>query len=258
MALVWRDPGGPMELHEALMEIVEATLLSELSRPPTHVLEVHPATFRLLVFDAIDDVDMAVEAFGFRREACPPDAMAFARGEAQRMGRELESDPTAAFVARFVSTKLANACEARLAPALEKDVFGRRPGAFFAALNIALEIEGAPPLTPRASSLDALESHLVPSTNDVIRWIPALTFQALCDAVGVVAAAEAGRDVQWAEAVPDDEGVASPPMIRVASDEGWIHLDLGVELMRWCVMPRREGEDIPSLSEWLADRLTPG
>lgn len=255
MVLVWRDPGGVGELHAALMEIVEATLLSELSRPPTHTLEVHPATFRLLVFDAIDEVERGVEAFGFRPEPCPPDAMAFARGEAQRMGRELEEAPQASFVAHFVSTKLANACEARLVQALESDVFGRRPGAFFAALNIALEIEGAPPLTPRASSLDALESCLVPTRADVLRWIPSLTFQALCDAIAVVAAAELGRDVQWGESVPDEHGVASPPMIRVASEEGWIHVDVGLEVMRWCVMPRRDGEDIPSLSEWLSDRI---
>lgn len=257
MVLVWRDPGGVVELHTALKEIVEATLLSELSRPPTHTLEVHPATFRVLVFDRIEDIERGVEAFGFAAEPCPPDAMAFARGEAQRLGRELEQDPTDSFVATFVSTKLANACEARLAQALQSDVFGRRPGAFFAALNIALEIEGAPPLTPRASSLDALESHLVPTQPGVLRWIPTLTFQALCDAIGVVASAEIGRDVQWAEAVPDDQGVAPPAMLRIASAEGWIHVDVGLEVMRWCVMPRRKGEEIPSLSEWLADRIGP-
>ena len=105
-----------------------------------------------------------------------------------------------------------------------------------------------------AEALDVLERELVADECGVLRWIPPSCFLALCDAIAVIAASE-GREVAWAECEADAEGVAPPPMIRVATSDGHAHVPLGLEVLRWCVMPRRPGEVVPPLRAWLHDRL---
>lgn len=251
--VVWSDPGGPQALHGALRERVEATLLSELSRPATHVLDVPLRALRLVVFAAVDGLPEAVRAFGFRPDEAS-DVVALARGEASALGREVPDDASV-WRAPVETRPLATRVAERLRGSMNDEVFGARPGALFARLNVALEVEGERPLPPRLASLDALEALLVPTTPGVVRWIPTLVFQALCDAVGVVAARDLGREVQWAECAPDADGLAPPPLLRASALAGWAHLPVGLELLRWCVMPVAESESVPPLSAWLTDRL---
>ena len=252
--VVWEDPGGPHALHHALRERVEGALLSELSRPASHALEVPLRALRLVVFGAMDELDHAVRAFGFTREDEDPAAVAHARGEASALGRAVPEE-VRALRADVRAQPLAERIAERLRPSVADEVFGGRPGAFFARLNVALEVEGERPLPPRRASLDALEALLVPCVEGAVRWIPALAFQALCDAVAVVTARDLGREVQWAECAADAEGLAPPPLLRVRGPDGWVHLPIGLELLRWCVMPLAPGEEPPPLSAWLTDRL---
>ncbi len=251
--VVWSDPGGAQTLHRALRERVEAALLSELSRPASHVLEVSLRAMRLVVFGPVAGLPEAVRAFGFEPDG-GPDVVALARGEASALGREVP-DEASVWYAPVETRPLAARIAERLRGSVQDEVFGSRPGAFFARLNVALEVEGERPLPPKRTSLEALETLLFPTTPGVLRWTPALVFQALCDAVGVVAARELGRDVQWAECAPDANGVAPPPLLRVSTPEGWVHLPVGLELLRWCIMPATKGESIPPLGVWLRDRL---
>ncbi|MEM9072623.1 MAG: hypothetical protein AAGE52_29215 [Myxococcota bacterium] len=251
--VVWRDPGEAEALHTALRGRIEAALLSELSRPASHLLEVPLQALNLISFATIPEEALA--AFALTKTEPDASLVALARGEASALSREVPDDPSGVYRTAVVATPLARALEKRLATAMKDEVFGARPGGFFARLNVALELEGRSPLPPKATSLDVLEKLLVPAEEGVVRWIPPLCFQALADAIGVVAARQFGRNVHWAETRPDEHGVAPPPMIRVRGDEGWIHLPLGLELLRWCVMPRQPKEEIPPLREWLSDRI---
>ncbi len=175
------------------------------------------------------------------------------RGEASRIGHEVPDAPVAAFEATFECRT--DELEDALRAALGESVFGAKPGEFFAALNGVREARGEPLLTPALASLDALEAALIPDETGCVRWMPPATFQALCDAVAVVAQTELGRTVQWGESQLEDDGLAPPPMIRLKDGAAFAHVPLGLDLMRWCVMPRGAGEEIPSLSAWARDRF---
>jgi hypothetical protein len=259
--VVWRDPGGPRALHGALRPIVEASLLMDLCRVgETRTLG---ALFgmRLVLFEAVAGSDEALAAFGFARASLDEDSrrsIAHARGEASVLGREVPDDCWAVYSADARTTPTALALEEALAPHVAGQVFGQEPGTLVSALDAARRERGLgtlfPPGAEALAALDLLEHDLVADEEGVIRWIPPSCFLALCDAIAVVAARE-GHEVAWAECEPDPDGIAPPPMIRVTTSDGHAHVPLGLELLRWCVMPRRLGEVIPPLRVWLHDRL---
>lgn len=257
--LVWDDPGGAPALHAALRPLVEATLSAELSEPYGLPDETTPVALRLLAFADVPGFEQAVRAFGL--EAAPHDeafeeALRNARGEAGRVGREPPDEPTSRWEVRLRTLAGTRELEDALRQTVGEEAFGARPGALFAALNQVLHARGETPLPPRLSSLDALEARLGTQETGVVRWIPPRLFQALCDAVAVVATKELGREVQWAPSEIEDDGLARPPLVRVAGPRGaWMHLPLGQHLLRWCVMPRHRGEEVPPLSAWLRDEL---
>src|SRR5690606_8327406 len=118
------------------------------------------------------------------------------------------------------------------------------------------ESRGLPPFAPTFEALDRLEDALFPEAYGELRLLPQATFQAFCDAVAVVACEGAGQTVEWAESRPEEDGLAPPPLIRVQRADAWVHLPLGLHLLRWCVMPRRRDEDVPRVSAWLRDQLS--
>ncbi|MEO0323680.1 MAG: hypothetical protein AAF447_12040 [Myxococcota bacterium] len=264
LALVlWDDPGGPEKTHGALRPLVEAALLVELSRPAATLpaAAVSPASLRFFAYADVPQLDEAVAAFGLRRDAAPSlgeAALRALRGEASASGREPPEAPVATFTApaALPAKPQVAALETRLRGNLGEAVFGAPPGGLFAKLNEALEAEGEAPLPPVAASLDTLEAMLAGRPPGPLRWMPPLFFQALADAIGVIAVQEFGQKVQWAECQPDDEGVAPPPLVRSRGEGGsWEHVPLGLHLLRWCVMPLQAGERIPPLSEWMLDQF---
>ncbi len=254
--VVWDDPGGAAALHAALRPLVEAALLAELASPFDTPDEESPAALRLLSFAEVARMQDAVRAFGLRpvpHDAAFEDALRHARGEASRVGREPPETIVHRLEAPLVSADVFE-LESALRATLGDEVFGARPGALFAALNAVLSERGEVPLPAKRSSLDALEARLGTQAPDVLRWIHPRLFQALCDAVAVVAATELGREVQWAASEVEEDGLARPPLIRVRSGS-WLHLPLGLHLLRWCVMPRSADETVPSIAAWLTDEL---
>ncbi len=261
--VLWDDPGGAEKTHAALRPLVEAALLVELSRPAASLpaSALAPAALRFFAFADVPRLDEAVAAFGLRRDEAPAledAALRAIRGEASASGREPPEAPLATYtapVALPVNRRVA-ALQARLRASLGEAVFGAPPGGLFAKLNEALEAEGASGLAPIATSLDTLEHLLAGRPPGPLRWMPPLLFQALADAIGVIATQEFGRKVQWAECHADDEGVAPPPLLRSRGADGsWEHVPLGLHLLRWCVMPLQPGEQIPPLSEWMLDQF---
>jgi len=101
---------------------------------------------------------------------------------------------------------------------------------------------------------------VVPRAAEVIRWVPPMVFQGLCDAVGVAAAQSLDVDVEWGVCAPDeddqgDPGFIPPPVVRFRPRSGgrWRFVDLGREILRWCVMPLGPDEHPPTLGAWVAD-----
>jgi len=254
----WDRGESASVLHAALRDVVEAALVGELARAPDDLADFpgrRLASLRLMSMEPLPPE--ALEAFAFREEAPKDDtwrdATMHLRGEAQALGKG-DVEPVEHWRVKAAMPDHADvllALERAVAAGLKGEVFGSKPGAFFACLNEALDAQGQPALPPRIDSLDVLENLLVTREANVVRWIPPLLFQCLCDAVAVVASMELGRTLQWALSTPDDEGFAPPPLIRARDADGWAHVPVGEHLMRWCVVPLREGEDVPKISDWV-------
>ncbi len=266
----WSDPGGAEALHAELRRRVEAALLSELSRPAADLasFERRITRLRFVCFPRFEwDLKSALSAFGF--EPTEPESrdlretLAHLRGEAQRVGASIEDSPDSAWDALAALPdgdrgSWVMEVERELIRRAGEECWGQRPGGPFGRLAQLLEERSDETLEPDSASLDALEARIVQRAPGSLRWIPPMLFQALCDMVAAVAVKEHGAEVQWAECTPDESGFVPPPMIRAKESSGWVHIPLGMHLLRWCVMPVMPGESIPSVAEWARDQFGEG
>ena len=255
VVVVWPDAQDGPELRTRLAQVVEATLLAELSRAPS---DLHGdgarrvGSLRLVSYAPIDPA--AVARFGLQPVQADDswqEALAHVRGEASAAGREPPENEPALFQAIFVEPSEALAdLERALRSVGDEAIFGVTPGALARQVAKALGVD--------AVDLDGLGRALVPDALERMRWVEPMLFQALCDGAGVHAARALKLPVQWAVSEPDEDGMAPPPLLRTRSTAGDVHVPVGLELLRWCVMPLREGESVPPLSAWCKDRFAGG
>jgi hypothetical protein len=134
-------------------------------------------------------------------------------------------------------------------------VFGEEPGRLARALAEALREHAH--IEPTRAGIEAVESALVQQDPFVVRFMPPLAFQGLCDLIAVAAHSTWGREVEWGVCEPDpDTGLAPPPVLRVTRDGESFHVPLGEHVLRWCVMPLSPGESVPTLGAWAEHEFT--
>jgi len=252
VVVVWPDAEDGAELQQLLARVIEATLLAELSRAPSDLHadgDRRVGSLRLVSFAPIDPAALA--RFGLA--PCEADeswreALAHVRGEASAAGREPPENEPLLFRAAFTEpTEQLAQIERGLRAVGDEAMFGVTPGALARQVGSLLGVDPA--------DLDAMAAALVPDVFEQVRWVEPMLFQALCDAAGVHAARALKLPVQWAVSEPDDEGMAPPPLLRTRGAAGDVHVPVGMELLRWCVMPLRAGESVPTLAEWCRDRF---
>ncbi len=251
-------------LHQAWKPIIEAALLSVLSQPQgpettgPHALDLY--TFAPFSFDPAP----AFLLFGFTPLAIDGDArraLALLRREALLLDGAVSDEPWCRFRATLAQpvSELVVQASARLRAEAKSTPWGTEPGALARRLAVILNELGCSGVEPTRAGIERLESVLVQDTPHVIRWIDPLCFQALCDLVAVAAHNTWGANVEWAVCEPDaDTRLAPPPLIRVYKhrDRSSGHVPLGEHILRWCMMPRRAGEDIPTLGAWAEHEFT--
>lgn len=249
-------------LHAALKPVVEAALLSELSRPAGELVEAEAgaALSALELYEFVGhpfDAQPALQPFGLQPapldDASAHRAMALLRREAQQVDGEVPDEPRARYRASITGSShpLASQLAAALREHAPRAPWGSSPGALARACADQLTQLGYPGVEPTRAGIERLEQVAVPRAHGVIRWVDPLVFQAMCDLLAVAAAASYGREVEWAVCEPDEETqLAPPPLIRVAGKRDSFHVPLGEHVLRWCVMPSTAGEEIPSLGAW--------
>lgn len=267
VVVVWSDPGTSLSLHQEVRQRFEGTLLAELSRPASELLveELRPRAFRVVVVGkARSDLDRALGAFGLVRTKAEGsswnETLAYVRGEAPRVGEAVpeefdsfwEVPITLASGERGANVRR---LEAALRTATGKEVWGEKPGAFFQRAAVAARELLGEHLGPDSAGLLALEQLVGQVGPGHVRFIPPILFQTLCDAVGVVANRAYGRDVQWAPCEPDELGFAPPPLLRARLEDGYVHVPIGLHLLRWSVMPLAKGESPPTIADWVLDQF---
>jgi hypothetical protein len=259
--LSFRPAQSARAFHAALKPMVEAALLSELCTQASQLSEHDPALTHLTLLCFADhalDLGSALAPFGFApmelQSAEAVHLLALARREARTLSEPVPDEPLAAFRAAVTrsSHPLAAPLHAALREYAPDQPWGKSPGvlARTAADWLATQA-GFDGVAPTRAGIERLESVLVHQSPGEIRWIDPLSFQALCDLVAVLAASRgAPWHVEWGVCEPDAEGVAPPPVLRVQRDDETFHVPLGEHVLRWCIMPIRSHEDVPTLGAW--------
>ncbi len=245
--------------HAALKPLVEAALLSELSRPPEE-LRARSSQLRHLELYAFatQPFDPTPALATFALSAAPlegPEArqtLALLRRECQLVDGLAGDEPSARFAATLspaeppLRSALADALLERATGA-----FGVAPGALARELCGWLESNGYPGVAPTRAGIERLEALVTHTRPFVIRWIEPVIFQALCDLVAVAALTTWNQGVEWGVCETDpDTLVTPPPVIKINKERESFHVPLGEHVLRWCIMPTRVGEDVPSLGAW--------
>jgi hypothetical protein len=245
--------------HAALKPLVEAALLSELARPAEELRERRGALRGLELYAFVSQpfpIDAALLTFGLTPapldEASALGTLALLRRECQLVEGVRQDEPLARYVARAALPE--HPLYRPLAAALLEHAeggFGAQPGALAYNLCGWLADQGYAGVEPTRAGIERLEALLAQRAPYVIRWFDPIVFQALCDLVAVAALRTWNQDVEWGVCEPDPEThVTPPPVLRVQKERDTFHVPLGEHVLRWCVMPTRVGEQIPSLGEW--------
>lgn len=266
LLLVWDDPGGPRALHEQVQALVEATLLAELSRSPATIRAAGERVFdgvRLLCWaDTPWDIAPSLRAFGFVLDDSEPgdDVDAAVAAEAERAGRTLPAGPVSSWRATIrhpsgaLGEKL-NEVARIMADRMGDDVWGQNPGGPSHLFATYVATTFGEKIRPDLDGLRAIDLLLVQREAGVIRWIPPMAFQALCDFIPVVAASRYEAPVGWAVSEELGDGFAHPPLFRVDDGEGGTHIPIGHHVLRWWMMPLAEADDVPTIAEWVQDQF---
>jgi len=252
--------------HAALKPLVEAALLSELSRPVEELRE-RTSPLRALELYAFSqqpfDPAPALGTFGL--SSAPLDGgndvrrtLGLLRRECQLIDGLATDEPLARYAARLVPSD--HALRQRLCDALLERVqgpFGAEPGALARELCGWLQAQGFAGVAPTRAGIERLESLVVHQLPFVVRWIDPIVFQALCDLIAVAAMTTWHQEIEWGVCEADPETlVTPPPVIRVNKERDTFHVPLGEHVLRWCVMPTQVGEVIPSLGSWAEHEFT--
>jgi hypothetical protein len=259
----FRDPGGAAALHRELRVRIEGSLLGELSRTAADLREAPSGldSLRLFVFAPMDGIAEAVRAFGMKEASCAGarwrTALARLRHEASEIGEPGIEEPASVWEASAVTAgEDVEKMEAMLVASTEEP-WGARPGVPFARLARAFAELGLERPEPTFDGLSYVERTVTPDSDGVVRFVPPLVFQALADMVGAAVVRERKVDLDWALCEPDEHGVAPPPLLRMSTSEGHVHVPVALELLRRSVMPRQPREVIPPLGEWASSVFGP-
>jgi hypothetical protein len=251
---------GARALHAALKPMVEAALLSELCAPPSVLAEDYTrlSELTLLMYAAQGfDAEPALSPFAFEpvalSRADAGQALALARREALSLSESVPDEPCGCYRVRVLSSRhaLAGPLHDALRKGAPQGPWGREPGRLARTLADWLATQGVPDVTPTRAGIERLESIVIERQAGLIRWMEPLIFQGLCDLIAVMAAAQPGLEVEWGVCEPDpDSGLPPPPVLRVQRSGDTFHVPLAEHVLRWCVMPIKAGESVPTLGAW--------
>ncbi len=262
----WRAPKNDEEnqlFARDLEQLVQVTLLQELSRPPGWggAVQRHLEALDVFVFEALSqDHQDTLRAMGFVPE--PFDVLKFGnrlhawKNEAKSHGWSLSNEPTSLWRAPLrvkdnkdsLTQTLRNAHE-ELAQRYDSRLWGAYPGEPSHALASILERELHYQIKPDMESLQKLDMLIVEREPNRFRWIEPMIFQGLCDFMGIILMANKRARVQWGLCESDQHGGHFPPLFRLSGKGGARDVEVGRELLKHAVMPRLDG-DQELLSQW--------
>lgn len=264
----WSDP-GPARMREQFGNLVEATLIKEMSRLPEWERDEDRefTGMRLLTFDSLAaDSRGVVEGLGFAEADYDPDQyserMSAWRQEASAADLEMPARPISVWHLPVAhpdarSSELARIAS-RMLGEIGSEVWGETPGGLSRHAARELEETLGVDVGLDLSGLEAFEQHFVVDETETIRWIEPIFYQAICDFIGVLLHGKYGLQVQWGVCEPDPRGIVPPPTFRQPGAGRGETIPVGRYVLEWCLMPVRDGEKPPTLAarvDALANRL---
>lgn len=266
----WRAPQDGESLDEVLRDLLAATLLQEMSRPPGWggAKARRVEGIDLFVFEALDAAaQQALGALGFvpaRFEDVEYSNRLHAwQNEAAQGGWRVPPQPASLWHARLsvpsddaVSKALREAHE-EMAVRHDSRLWGAYPGEPSHTMASVLERLLKHSIAPTQESLHELDMLLVDRDAGVIRWMEPMIFQGLCDFMGIVLMASKRARVQWGVCESDNQGGHLPPVLRLAGRGGARDVEIGRELLAHAVMPRPASHEQPMLTAWFEQVFFP-
>lgn len=244
------------ETPTLLRATLEAALLRELSMPPGAPGTLRLAGIHIACFSAVEPA--ILRSLGFVTEQWDAEAwrdrMRAWRQEAGALGLILPDAPLSVWRMEVGESPLGEAvqeAERSLERALAGQRWGDQPGQPSHQLVSALRPHLPVAIRPTTAGLDVLDAALVSREPHVLRWLPPLVFQGLCDLVAVTWGAALAAQVQWALGELTPDGSALPPQIKVTTSADTREIQLGLVLLRLCVLPIPKAEAAPPLGGWL-------
>lgn len=248
---VWFDPGAPA-LKARLRELIQVTVLSELSKSPdSKTPERNFSKMRLLAFCELSAPSREViETMGFGATEFGADQyverIAAWSDEAIAAGLEPPESPDAVYtmdISRVdpVISKTLLTIQDQMTKKLAGEFWGQTPGGPSRLMATYFRQYLNATVTPTRKGLHEFELFICQETQDCLRWIDPSIFQALCDFVGVILRSVYDLDVQWGICTPDSSGFAQPPVFRAKNASGYQIVPISLHLLNWCVMPRGDG-----------------
>lgn len=254
----WSDPGA-RALSKRLKELIQATVLAELSKSPdSKTASRNFGKMRLLVFSKFSDKSLkAIEKIGFSADGFSPDQyaerVAAWQDEARAAGLDAAARPTGVYVlditrAAPVLDQNLRTIQGLMTKRLAGEFWGQTPGGPSRLMATYLRQYFNATVTPDRKGLHELELFIVQDRPQCLRWVDPAIFQALCDFVGVILRAVYDLKVQWGVCTPDASGFATPPVFRVKRPDGYQIVPISLHVLNWCVMPRSD-DDAPTLAQ---------
>lgn len=245
---IWGDDEA--ETADRVETLLRATLLMELSKPPTEELLARRfEAVRLLVFAELsegtkekfrqigfDEVDFVPDQYeermaAWRKEAAQADIqLPGAPASVWRLGiaHRNEADEDGAFIATTART---------MTERLAEQPWGSSPGSVSRLLARRLEKQYDLDIGLDPKDFNAIAEKVVPQVDGDIRWVSPVIFQALCDYVGVLAHGAFDLEVQWGLCEKTDDGIVPPPTFRHVRNGEVEMIPVGRALLEWIIMP---------------------
>ncbi len=259
----WRAPDEGESLETSLRDLLEATLLQEMSRPPGWggAKERHVEGIDLFVFEELDESSLqALARLGFVRaqfeDVTYGNRLHAWKNEALQGGWRVATSPASLWHAplsgpedRTLADALREAHE-EIAVRHDARLWGAYPGEPSHTMASVLERTLKRSIEPTMESLHELDVLLIERRPGVIRWIEPMVFQGLCDFMGIVLMANQRARVQWGVCESDNHGGHLPPVFRLSGRGGARDVEVGRALLRHAVMPRMDAPELEMLTAW--------
>ncbi len=263
-AAIWSVSPGEQRLVDGMRSLIEGTLMAHWMQPPAQYEPTGQVvnSFDALFYESLPDGlsrRLAEEGWASVSLTQMPaeeyEQFEVLEEEARKAGRAVSRRPAQLW--RLALTDVRDPerdwsqLTGRVARGLGEEVWGENPGWFSRAYCQEIDRRWGVKIWPDKTGLRQLTNPLLMGSErgeEGLWWVDPMSFQALCDFLGVVLQSETQLEVQWGMCPVDEQtGLAPAPLLRArAPKKRWRSLTVAQDVMRRVATPwgRRDKKQV--------------